>query len=269
MSTLPTLFISHGAPTYALQPGLAGAVLTELGRALSRPAAVLVVSPHWMTAQPRVMTSAQPATLHDFGGFEKALYRLKYTAPGHPALAQRTIELLGAAGWSAQADVHQGLDHGAWVPLMHLYPEADVPVYQVSLPATLDAQQALTYGAALAPLSEEGVLIIGSGSLTHNLHEFFGARTHDAHYAREFADWIRDAVVNGDRTRLASAITQAPHARRAHPTPEHFLPLLVAYGAAQQTTPVTVLPGEMIRDVLAMESYVFGQDLTHALRTAI
>lgn len=268
MYTLPTLFISHGAPTYALEPGIAGAALAAVGQALPRPAAVLVVSPHWMTAQPRVTKAPQPATIHDFAGFGEALNALQYPAPGHPHLAQRACELLTAAGWPAQADAHQGFDHGAWVPLLHLYPKADVPVIQVSLPAALDAQQALEYGAVLAPLSEEGVLIIGSGSLTHNLYEFFRAGTEDARYAHEFVTWIREALQAGDRARLASALTDAPHARRAHPTPEHFLPLLIAYGAADKTQPVTVLPGEMIKDVLSMESYVFGEDLAHALCAA-
>lgn len=263
MYTLPTLFISHGAPTYALEPGIAGAALAAVGRALSRPNAVLVVSPHWMTAQPRVTTAPQPATLHDFAGFGKALSALQYPAPGHPHLAQRACELLTAAGWPAQADAHQGLDHGAWVPLLHLYSKADVPVFQVSLPAALDAEQALNYGAALAPLREEGVLIIGSGSLTHNLYEFFRAGTEDARYAHEFVAWIRESIQTGDRARLASALTSAPHARRAHPTPEHFLPLLIACGAAGDAQRFTILPGEMIKNVLSMESYVFGCDLSH------
>lgn len=265
MERFPTLFVSHGAPTYALQPGIAGAALAAVGRALPRPAAMLVVSPHWMTVQPRVTTAPQPATLHDFAGFGEALNALQYPAPGHPQLAQRIIEVLRAAGWPAQADAQQGFDHGAWVPLMHLYPDADVPVIQVSLPAALDAQQALAFGVALAPLREEGVLIIGSGSLTHNLYEFFRAGTEEARYAHEFVAWIREALQTGDRTRLASALTDAPHARRAHPTPEHFLPLLIACGAAGDAQPVTILPGEMIKNVLSMESYVFGEDLAHAV----
>jgi len=265
MQRLPTLFVSHGAPTYALEPGVAGAGLAAAGKALPRPEAVLVVSAHWMTAQARVTSSPQPATIHDFAGFGDALYALKYPAPGHPQLAQRARKFLDAAGWPAQADAHQGLDHGAWVPLRHMFPEADLPVFQVSMPAALDARQALAYGAALAPLADEGVLIIGSGSLTHNLHDFFRAREVDAQYAGEFAAWIREAIQTGDRTRLADALTAAPHARRAHPTPDHFLPLLIAYGAARTPQPVTVLPGETIREVLVMESYVFGQDLPVAM----
>ena len=155
MSRMPTLFVSHGAPTFALSPGRAGPQLTELGRALPPPAAVLVVSPHWMTPDLRVGTSALPATIHDFGGFDPRHYQLSYPALGHPVLARRTIEVLAKAGWTAQADEFRGLDHGAWVPLLHLFPAAKVPVFQVSLPLSLDADRAWDLGQALAPLAEE------------------------------------------------------------------------------------------------------------------
>ena len=258
---MPSLFISHGAPTFALEPGLAGPRLTALGRALPRPQAVLVVSPHWMTPTPRVGFAAQPDTIHDFGGFDPALYQLRYPAPGHAALAQRTVDLLNEAGWSAQADPRRGLDHGAWVPLMHLFPDADLPVFQVSLPARLDAASAWAFGEALAPLAEEGVLIVGSGSLTHNLHEFRSGHGGEEAYAAEFAAWVREAVEQGDHARLLRTLDDAPHAQRAHPTPEHFWPLLVAAGAtpeADAPLPVRVIEGGITHGVLAMDSYVFG-----------
>lgn len=232
MRRLPTLFISHGAPTFALEPGLAGPRLTALGRSLPQPEAVLVVSPHWMTPSPRVGTSEQPETIHDFGGFDPALYRLSYPARGHAALARRAIERLAQAGWPAQADARRGLDHGAWVPLLHLFPEARVPVFQVSLPSRLDAEGAWAFGQALAPLAEDGVLLLGSGSLTHNLHEFRGTHGPDEPYVQAFAAWVREAAEQGDRTRLLRTLDDAPQARRAHPTTEHFWPLLVAAGAA-------------------------------------
>lgn len=258
MNRLPSLFVSHGAPTFALEPGRAGALLRELGPLLPRPRAVLVVSPHWGSYQPLVGTSAQPATVHDFGGFPAPLYRLQYPAPGHPALAQRTVDLLRAAGWDARAHPERGLDHGAWVPLMHLYPEADLPVFQVSLPVSLDGPGAYAYGQALAPLRDEGVLIVGSGSLTHNLYEFRQAGVPQAAYAREFSQWVREAVLAGDTQRLIDTLALAPHAERAHPTTEHFLPLLVALGAAGGSLPATVLDGGIEHGVLSMESYVFG-----------
>jgi 4,5-DOPA dioxygenase extradiol len=266
MSRLPSLFVSHGAPTFALEPGQAGPRLVSLGRSLPRPEAVLVVSPHWMTPSIRVSTTPRPPTLHDFGGFDPALYRLDYAAPGHPRLAMRAIETLRTAGWPAQADAQRGLDHGAWVPLRYLYPDADVPVFQVSLPSQLDAVSAWKFGAALAPLADAGVLIVGSGSVTHNLAEFFSqpgadAPT-DAPYVLEFATWLRDAVRASDAARLRRALTDAPHAARAHPTAEHFLPLLVAAGAAPAQQPWQVLEGGIVHGVLAMDAFLFGARAT-------
>lgn len=258
MARLPSLFVSHGAPTFAIDPGRAGPRLAALGRALPRPQAVLVVSPHWMTPTPRVGSTAQPATIHDFGGFDPALYRIGYPASGHPRLAQRTVERLQQAGWPAQADERRGLDHGAWVPLLHLYPDADVPVFQVSLPSRLDAGRAWALGEALAPLADEGVLVVGSGSLTHNLEEFRIGHGDNEAYVAAFAAWVREAVEQGDSARLRRTLDDAPHARRAHPTPEHFWPLLVAAGAAGAMRPAQVIEGGIVHGMLAMDSYVFG-----------
>jgi 4,5-DOPA dioxygenase extradiol len=259
MNRLPSLFISHGAPTFALEPGTAGPQLTALGRELPRPEAVLVVSPHWMTAEPRVTTSARPHTIHDFGGFGAALFDVTYPADGHPVLAARTIETLRAAGWMAVADPRRGLDHGAWVPLLHLYPEADVPVFQVSMPSALDPASAFEFGRTLAPLASEGVLIVGSGGLTHNLHALrFGMEQDEP--SAEFAQWMRESVARGDRDRVLRALEIAPHARHAHPTPEHYLPLPIAAGAAPADE-AEILEGGMAYGVLAMDSYVFGRRL--------
>ncbi|MBX3637979.1 MAG: dioxygenase [Rubrivivax sp.] len=258
MSRLPSLFVSHGAPTFALEPGLAGPQLTALGGALPRPEAVLVVSPHWMTPGPRVGLAAQPQTIHDFGGFDPALYRIGYPAPGHPRLAKQAVETLTAAGWTAHADEKRGLDHGAWVPMLHLFPQADVPVFQVSLPSRLDAASAWAFGEALAPLAEDGVLIVGSGSLTHNLAEFRGHHGAAEAYAAKFTAWVREAVVTRDAARLRSTLAAAPHAARAHPTTEHFWPLLVAAGAAPTQDHWKVLDGGIVHGVLAMDAFVFG-----------
>ncbi len=259
MQRLPTLFISHGAPSFALEPGVAGPKLGALGVALPRPTAVLVVSPHWMTRMSRVGTAARPGTIHDFSGFDPALYEIRYPAPGHPGLALRAVALLRAAGWEADPDEARGLDHGAWVPLLHLYPDADVPVFQASLPAALDADSAWAFGAALAPLADEGVLVVGSGSLTHNLREFFGAEAPDLPYAVQFAAWVREAVLAGDSARLVRTLELAPHAARAHPTTEHFWPLLVAAGAAPAPLPAQVIEGGIAGGVLSMDSFVFGE----------
>jgi 4,5-DOPA dioxygenase extradiol len=262
MLVRPALFVSHGAPTFALEPGLAGMQLGALGRALGKPRAIAIVSPHWVTrGAVEVNSNLQPATVHDFDGFPDALYELTYPAPGAPDLSRRIADLLEAAWIPASLNPRQGLDHGAWVPLRYLYPEADVPVVQVSMPARLDSDRAYEIGRALAPLAEEGVLLIGSGSLTHNLYEFRSDAPAEAAYAREFSAWVRQAVLADDRERLMHALERGPHARRAHPTPEHFLPLLIALGAAGGSTPSTVLDGGIRDGVLAMESYVFGREV--------
>jgi 4,5-DOPA dioxygenase extradiol len=259
MAALPTVFVSHGAPTFAMEPGLAGAQLRALGLALGKPRAVVVVSPHWMTPGIEITATDKPQTVHDFGGFPRALYALQYPAPGAPALAACIQQQLQSQGISADRDVRRGLDHGAWVPLMHLFPDADVPVVQVSLPFDADEAGAFALGRALTPLAQDGVLIVGSGSLTHNLHEFRTGQTQAAAYAQEFSAWVRQALRDGDMTRLRQALELAPHAARAHPTTEHFLPLLVAAGAAFEPRPTTVLDGGIRHGVLAMESYVFGR----------
>ena len=258
MSQLPTLFVSHGAPSFAREPGRAGPLLAALGRVLPGPAAVLVVSPHWSTPSPRVATGMRPRTIHDFGGFDPALYEIHYPAPGHPQLAARAVELLRAAGRAAEADADRGLDHGAWVPLTYLYPQADVPVFQVSMPSRLDANGAYAFGRALAPLAAEDVLVIGSGSLTHNLYEYRGDGPPEP-YAAAFAAWIRRAITDGDQDLLLRSLEIAPHARRAHPTPEHLWPLLIAVGAAGEPWPATVLEGGIEHRILAMDSYLFGR----------
>lgn len=259
MSRLPSLFVSHGAPTFALEPGRAGAQLRALGQTLPRPEAVLVVSPHWMTRSPLVGLVAQPQTIHDFGGFDPALYRIEYPAAGHPRLAGRALALLEAAGWSPQGDAQRGLDHGAWTPLVHLYPQADVPVFQVSLPARLDADRAWALGETLAPLASEGVLIVGSGSLTHNLYEFRMYDEAQEVYVQAFVQWVREAVAARDGGRLRRTLQEAPHAARAHPTAEHFWPLLVAAGAASTETPWQLLDGGIEHAVLSMDAYLFGE----------
>lgn len=260
MSRLPSLFVSHGSPTFAIEPGIAGPALSALGQRLPRPKAVLVVSPHWMTREARVGTSALPPTIHDFGGFPPALYQLTYPVSGHPAQAARALEVLRVAGWAAEADGERGLDHGAWVPMMYLFPQVDVPVFQVSLPARLDGEKAYAYGQALAPLADEGVLIVGSGSLTHNLYEvrFDDPRGEGEAYATEFAGWMHQTLQARDHERLQQTMALAPHAHRAHPTPEHLWPLMVAAGAAGAEAPAVHIAGGMTHGVLSMDAFLFG-----------
>ena len=258
MTRLPSVFVSHGAPTFALEPGRAGEELGRLGRSLPRPKAVVVLSPHWVTRDVSVTSSTQPRTIHDFGGFGAELEALQYPAPGEPSVAQRALLLLAAGGWTVSAHSSRGLDHGAWVPLMHMFPAADVPVVQVSMPSTLDPASAVRMGRALAPLADEGVLLVGSGSLTHNLYEFRMDQTEDLAYAAEFAAWARQAVRTHDETALVDFLKRAPSAQRAHPTPDHYLPLPFAYGAAAPGSEVAILEGGIRYGVLSMDSYVFG-----------
>lgn len=266
MSTLPTLFISHGSPMHALAAGRAGAAWAALGRDLPRPKAVLIASAHWESEWPMLTTGVRPETIHDFAGFPAVLYDLRYAAAGAPAVAERAIDLLRAAGITANGNGCRGLDHGAWVPLLHMYPQADVPVVQISLQPQLGTAHHLRLGAALAPLRDEGVLIIGSGHLTHNLREWFASARRQrmepvdgdaAPYVREFGSWI-DEVLRGDaRERLARWTELAPHARRAHPTDEHFLPLPLALAAAGAAPRVERYDLGVDGGVLAMDAFAF------------
>lgn len=261
----PTAFISHGAPTFALEPGQAGARLAALGKTLSDVQAILVVSPHWQTRGFSVMTSSLPHTMHDFGGFDPRLNLITYPAPGHPDLARLTAQLLESHGHSVTLDAQRGLDHGAWVPLLHLLPQADTPVFQLSMPHTLTAQGAFELGQMLQPLSDQGVLIIGSGSITHNLGDLDFATpaaieagdARVAPYAARFAAWVRDRVLCGDHESLIHTATRAPEALRAHPSDEHYLPLLVALGAAKPQSRVEALDAGFTYGAIGMTSFVW------------
>ena len=258
MTQAPVFFISHGAPTFALEPGLLGPQLQNLGSQLADVKAVLVVSPHWQTRDVRVGTSPKPETVYDFGGFPAELYALQYPASGQPELAKAAAELLTAAGFATGQDANRGLDHGAWVPLYHLLPKAHLPVFQVSMPVSLTTTQAVEMGRALAALRAQGVAIVASGSMTHNLYEIRQTDAKPESYAQEFAAWVRTAVQAHAVKPLINYRTEAPHAARAHPTQEHFLPLLVALGAQLEGDSLQVLDGGITHGVLSMESYVWG-----------
>lgn len=256
MTRVPSLFVSHGSPMFALQPGRLGPELQALGQQWPHLSAILVVSPHWQSRGVRVSNAPAPETIHDFGGFPSALYELQYTPPGAPALAAEAARLLAAAGFEVALDPQRGLDHGAWVPLRYLRSAQDVPVFQVSMPIDLVAAGALRLGAALAPLRDQGVLIVGSGSLTHNLYEF-RRDVRDPEYAARFADWIGAAVLAADRDALRDYRARAPHASRAHPTEEHYLPLLVAVGASDASDVPQLIPGGITDGILAMDSFLW------------
>jgi 4,5-DOPA dioxygenase extradiol len=256
---VPALFVSHGAPLFAMEAGSTGPALARWGQTLRKNFAslrgVVVMSPHWMAPTPRVMTSAQPATWHDFGGFPPALYALQYPAPGSPALAHEVIALLQSAGMAAQGDAERPFDHGAWVPLMHLFAQADLPVVQVALPSQAGPAEVYAMGVALRSLRQSGVLVMGSGSMTHNLREFFGGEREPAPYVLEFSRWIEDTLLRGDLAALLDYRRRAPHAARAHPTDDHFLPLFFALGAAGDDLRPDYLSREVMYGVLAMDAF--------------
>ena len=253
--SMPTIFVSHGAPTLILGDTPARAFLVSLGQVLPRPKAIVAVSAHWDTDVPAVSLARKPDTIHDFYGFPDALYRLRYAAPGAPELAERVARLTGAAH-----DAHRGLDHGAWVPAMLGWPEADIPIFQLSVQPAQDPAHHIALGRKLCALREEGILVMGSGSATHNLRALVrgGAASEPEPWAREFDDWLADTVERGDEAALADYRAQAPNAVDAHPTDEHFLPLHVAYGAAGAGARGRPLHRSFTLGNLSMASYAFG-----------
>jgi len=259
VNTLPTLFLSHGSPMHAVQAGDASAAWARLGASLPRPRAVLIASAHWESSVPMLTGSEQLETIHDFRGFPEALYEIRYPARGAPQLAARAVELLKAAEIAAGVDGCRGLDHGAWVPLRWMFPDADVPVVQLSIQPELGAAHHLRLGRALAPLAEDGVLIIGSGHTTHNLRDWMsnGRRSEPLRYVQEFAGWLRDAIAMGDVQALLEWRERGPGAQRAHPSEEHFLPFFIAYGAAGARPEAEQVLGGTDNGALAMDSYLF------------
>lgn len=258
--TMPVIFVSHGAPTLSLEAGETGAAWRQLGERLPRPSAILVVSAHWETPAPTVSSAVEPETIHDFSGFPAELYELHYFAPGAPALAQAVVDALQQAGIAAQRDETRGLDHGAWVPLRLMFPEADIPVAQLSLQPERDPAWHIALGRALHPLREQGVLIVGSGSITHNLRALFNHPQGEPapEWVTEFCDWIAEKIEAGDLEALGEYRSRAPHAVQNHPTDEHLLPLFVALGAAHDIRKSQRLNLVMTYGMLAMDMWVFN-----------
>ena len=253
--SMPTIFVSHGSPTLILGESPARDFLASLGQVLPRPKAIVAVSAHWDTDVPAVSLAHRPDTIHDFYGFPEALYRLRYPAPGAPELAERVAKLTGAAH-----DAHRGLDHGAWVPAMLGWPEADIPIFQLSVQPELGPAHHIALGRKLSALREEDILVMGSGSAIHNLRALVrgGEASEPEPWAQEFDDWLADAVEKGDEAALADYRAQAPNAVDAHPTDEHFLPLHVAYGAAGKGARGRALHRSFTLGNLSMASYAFG-----------
>ncbi len=257
--TMPSTFLSHGAPSLPLTDTPARDFLTRFGDSLPRPKAILVISAHWETQRPTVNAVAWNETIHDFYSFPRALYDLRYPAPGSPRLAERIAASLRSANLPCDIDRKRGLDHGAWVPLSLMYPAADLPVLQLSVQPQFGPEYHLRLGRALAPLRQEGVLILGSGSFTHDLSEFRGHGPNDPapEWVNAFAGWFDRALAENRTSDLLAYRERAPYARKNHPTEEHLLPLFVALGAAGSAAQAERLHASATDGVLRMDVYAF------------
>ncbi len=255
---MPVVFVSHGAPDALLKAPDTVACWRELGKAVSEPTAILMVSAHWEARHPTVSLSGAPETIHDFGGFSPVLHRMQYHAPGAPKLAERVASLLTSAGLAVDLHPSRGLDHGAWVPLTAMYPQANIPVTQLSLTRNASTADNFALGQALAPLREEGVLIVASGAITHNFG-WLDWRAEDDQaplpQARIFTDWVAERLAAQDVPAML-AYRSAPYGADSHPTEEHFLPLLVALGAAGGDSPTRYSP-HFAYGGLAMDAYLW------------
>ena len=254
---MTTLFVSHGAPSLILEPGETGQMLAHLAASLPRPDAILVVSAHWDTRVATVSLAAHPATIHDFSGFPAALYDIQYPAPGAPALANQVVALLQSKGIAVHTDAERGLDHGAWVPLSLIYPEADIPVTQLSIQSRTSPAEQFALGQALQPLHAQNVLILASGAVTHNLSDFFSTNRDAAplSYVASFADWVADQLHTQQAETLLNYRLESDHGSQAHPSEDHLMPLFVAAGSAQGV-PKRFTP-ETTYGILAMDAYVW------------
>ena len=284
-TTLPTLYLSHGSPMTALEPREAGAFMQRLGPAIDaafgRPRAILAVSAHSLARQPVLLAGARHEAVYDFSGFPDELYTLRYDAPGAPELAHRVSHLLAQAGMPAQQLDQGGLDHGIWTPLRYAYPQADVPVLPLAFVPDWSPAQLYAFGQALAPLADEGVLVVGSGILTHNLRMVFAGQRPEVDapeipQSAAFREWVRERSAAGDVPALLAYRTQAPHAALMHPTDEHWLPWYPAMGAgggsSVANTQAVRIHASLTFGCLAMDAYAFGAQagkLTAALQPGV
>jgi 4,5-DOPA dioxygenase extradiol len=258
MSALPTVFVSHGSPMHALQPGAVRGVWQGIAQRLPRPKAIVMSSAHWETDAPAVTGAARPETIHDFYNFPRPLYEIQYPAKGDPGLAERIVQLLNSNDLNSTKDADRGLDHGAWSPLLHMYPEADIPVIQVSVQTHLGPRHHVEVGRALAPLAHEGILLFGSGHMTHNLREMDrSGRGGILPYAKDFQSWTNERIQSGRLDELVEYRRLSKDGVRAHPTDEHFLPLFFALGAAPEKYRAEHLYDGIEMGALAMDAYLF------------
>ena len=260
-SIMPVVFVSHGAPDALLNAPDALEDWRTISQRCPKPSAILVISAHWEAQLPVASLAESPETIHDFGGFSPELYRMTYPAPGAPELARRAVELLSARQIDAGLSQSRGLDHGAWIPLKVMYPDADIPVTQLSLIHNGSPMAHFKLGEALAPLRQEGVLILATGSITHNFNwlswrQSGGGKPELENKARQFNNWVAEHVAKNDVQSLLD-YRSAPYGAEAHPTPEHFLPLYVALGAdGGRATPIRYQP-QFAYGGLSMDAYLW------------
>ena len=257
MTTLPPLFLSHGSPMLALDAGDAGRFWHRLAETTPRPDAVLCCSAHWYTEAPIVSAAPRPETIYDFYGFPAPLYQQIYATPGAPALARRAAALLKDAGIGCAVDPERGLDHGAWVPLRAMY-SAGIPVASFAVQPMRDAAWHVRLGRALAPLTRENVLVLATGGAVHNLREMWREGHATPPWARDFDEWLAGALAAGDEAALCDWLTRAPQPRRAHPSPEHLMPIFVAYGAAGPNARGERIYNDFTLGSMSMAAYRFG-----------
>ena len=259
----PSVFVSHGSPLTAVDTSEAGRFFDDgFFKVIDRPRAILAVSAHWETPEPTISFSEKPETIHDFGGFPEELFQIRYPASGAPDVAERSAHLLQQAGFDIRKDPSRGLDHGVWVPLIRMAPAADIPVATLSVQSRKGPEHHFRIGQALAPLREDGVLILATGAFTHNLRAFFmGDFDADAampDWVATFVQWMTDAIAQGRDEDLLHYRERAPFARENHPTDEHLMPLFVALGAGGLDVRAEHIHHSLDHGVMAMDAFAFG-----------
>ncbi len=269
-TTLPSIFLSHGSPMIALEPGEAGAFMRRLGHAIDatfgRPAAIVAASAHTLAREPVLLAASRHEAIHDFGGFPQELYALRYDAPGAPELAPRVASLLTSAGLPVHLADQGGLDHGIWTALRFLYPEGDVPVLPLALVATQPPAMQFELGRALGSLRAEGVLVLGTGSITHNLRRLsmgsmrVPAEQPEIPESAAFRDWMYGHSQVRDWPALFDYRRRAPYAVDMHPTDEHLLPWFVAAGAGGEASVPVRMHASVTHGALGMDAYAFGEE---------
>lgn len=261
MKLAPLLFVSHGSPTFAIDTGQAAQNLAHHASLFNEVEGIIAISPHWITHGNYIIGNESPGTLHDFYGFPQKLYELAYSAQGSPSISNGLLELLTQHYIEAKVVTNRDWDHGVWVPLMHLRPDADIPIVQLSLNADMSADNLVHLGRVLSDVRQRNIAIVCSGAVTHNLGDLRTNHQAVADYAMRFEEWVRHIVVSNNLEDAKKPNTASPYYDKAHPTPEHYLPLLIAMSAARTTDNVEVLSSPILHHSISMESYLWSSSV--------